>query len=65
MLTSVTLGEDVMRIGGNAFYNCTGLTAINFIGTKDQWDAISKGYNWDYNTGNYALHYVGEETSEE
>ena len=32
-----------------AFYGCTGLTRINFNGTKAQWSAISKGWYWREN----------------
>lgn len=55
-LTSVTIGKGVTSIGDYAFQNCIGLTNINFNGTKVQWNAISKGANWDSNTGNYTIH---------
>ena len=48
-LTSVTIGNNVTSIGGWAFRGCSGLTNINFEGTKAQWNAISKGYEWNYN----------------
>ena len=45
-LTSVTIGSGVTSIGLYAFSGCTGLTSITFNGTKAQWNAISKGYDW-------------------
>lgn len=48
-LTSVTIPDSVTSIGNDAFYYCSGLTNINFEGTKAQWNAISKGYRWNYN----------------
>ena len=48
-LTSVTIGNGVTSIGDKAFYNCTGLTSVIYKGTKEQWNAISKGPLWkDY-----------------
>ena len=44
------------EIGEAAFYNCSSLTSINFEGTKAQWNAISKGSGWNYNTGSYTVY---------
>ncbi len=46
-LTSVTIPNSVTSIGNYAFYGCSGLTSINFEGTKEQWNAITKGDNWN------------------
>ena len=45
-LTSVTIPDSVTSIGGYAFADCTGLTIIDFKGTKAQWEAIKKGNAW-------------------
>ena len=45
-LTSITIGNGVTSIVWYAFSGCTRLTSITFNGTKAQWNAISKGYNW-------------------
>lgn len=55
-LTSITIPDSVTSIGGGAFYECTSLTLITFNGTKAQWEAVNRGYNWNYNTGNYTIH---------
>ena len=55
-LTSVTIGNSITSIAAWAFSDCTNLTSINYSGTKAQWNAISKGYNWDNNTGNYTVY---------
>lgn len=57
-LTSVTMGNGVTSIGIDAFEYCTGLTDINYFGTKSQWNAITKGYNWNQDTGNYIVHCI-------
>ncbi len=54
-LTGVTVENGVGTLGSYAFYNCTGLTKIVFTGTKEQWDAITKEYNWNGNTGEYTI----------
>lgn len=55
-LTSATIPDSVTSIGVRIFYNCRGLTSITFNGTTTQWNAISKGNQWNYNTGNYTIH---------
>ena len=53
---SITIPSSVTNIGDYAFYGCTGLKDITFIGTQDQWNAISKGSDWNYKTGFYTIH---------
>lgn len=55
-ITSITISDSVTSIGDYAFYYCTELTSITFNGTKAQWNAIDKDYDWNYNTGNYVVH---------
>ena len=61
-LTSVTIPDSVTSIGFEVFENCTSLTSIKYRGTEEQWNAITKGTNWDSNTGSYAIiyNYTGE-----
>ena len=47
-LTSVTIPASVMKIGRFAFKGCTSLVEINFGGTEDDWKAISKEEDWNY-----------------
>ncbi|MBR2952005.1 MAG: leucine-rich repeat domain-containing protein, partial [Clostridia bacterium] len=56
-LTSVTIGNGVTSIGGSAFYYCDGLTSINYRGTEEEWNVITKGFDWDYKTGSYTITY--------
>lgn len=44
---SVTIPNSVTSIGENAFEYCKNLTEINFDGTIAEWNAITKGYNWN------------------
>ncbi len=55
-LTSVTIGNGVTSIGDWAFIYCDSLTSITYNGTKAQWNAISKGSDWNSYTGNYTIH---------
>ena len=47
-LTSIEIPDSVTSIGNSAFSLCSSLTSINFTGTKDEWQAISKGGSWKY-----------------
>ena len=55
-LTSITIPNSVTSIGNDVFRNCTRLTSITFNGTIAKWNAISKGTDWNNNTGNYTIH---------
>ena len=55
-LTSVTIPDSVTSIGEGAFYNCSSLTSITYQGTKAQWNAISKGLDWNDYTGDYKIY---------
>ena len=48
-LTSIEIPYSVTSIGEGAFLSCRSLTSINFNGTKEQWDAITKGSFWKDN----------------
>ena len=56
-LASVTIPVSVTYIGVQAFSSCTNLTTINYAGTEEQWDAITKDSSWDKGAGSYAITY--------
>ena len=49
-LTSVTIPASVTSIGESAFMDCYFLTSVTFKGTVSQWNSISKGSDWNYDT---------------
>ena len=46
-LTSVVIPDSVTSIGYKAFSYCTILTSINYDGTVEEWNAISKDEYWN------------------
>ena len=50
-LENVTIGVGVTSIGSWAFTNCGNLANIYYTGTEEQWNAITKGSNWNRNMG--------------
>ena len=56
-LTEIVIPDSVTSIGNYAFDYCRNLTSIKYRGTEEQWNAIIKGSNWDYNTGDYTITY--------
>ena len=50
-LTSVTIPNSVTHIGQSAFGLCTGLTQVNYLGTPEEWYAMSIG-----NAGSPVIH---------
>jgi len=46
-LESITIPSSVTRIGELAFSSCNSLGKITFSGTRAEWNAISKAYNWN------------------
>lgn len=55
-LTSITIPDSVTSIGHYVFERCSGLTEINYLGTKAQWDKFQRWSYWDYGTGDYVIH---------
>ena len=48
-MTEIVIPDSVTLIAGYPFSGCTSLTSITFEGTVEQWNAITKGYDWKYN----------------
>jgi len=40
-----------------AFSNCSQLKSIKYGGSVSDWNAITKGFDWNYSTGNYTITY--------
>ncbi len=56
LIASAWRGQSVTTIRLRAFENCTGLTRIDFNGTKAQWKAIKKYNFWCSYTGNFTVY---------
>ena len=61
-LTSISIPNSVTSIGNGAFNSCKNLANIYYKGTEEQWSAITKGTDWNYNmganvTGGTVIHY--------
>ena len=48
-VTSIVIPDSVTSIGEYAFSRCDSLISITFKGTVDEWNAIEKDHNWNYN----------------
>ena len=48
-LKSITIPNTITQLGQYSLYNNRSLTNIVFAGTKAQWNAVIKGYGWNYN----------------
>ena len=55
-LTSVSIPDSVTSIGDGTFTDCTGLTSISYTGTIAQWNAITKGFSWDFKVPATVVH---------
>ena len=47
LATEIEIPSTVTSIGNYAFYNCVSITSVKFLGTAEQWEAITKGTDWD------------------
>ena len=62
-IKSITLSNNITSIGANAFSGCISLETVYFRGIKSQWDAVSKGANW--NGGNAGIKVFWEKSTED
>ncbi len=64
---SVIIPESVTLIDYQAFYYAQMIKDIIYLGTEEQWNAITKGSDWDYQCGSYTenetytLHFLNGE----
>ena len=57
-INTIDIPKKVKNIGDHVFEHCYRLTAINYDGTMAKWNTITKGENWDNNTGDYIVYCV-------
>ena len=56
-LTTITLPKSFESFGNYAMLGCKALKTIRYRGSKNDWSAVIKGYEWDSETGAYKLSY--------
>ncbi len=54
-LESITLHQNITEIGAFALSGCPKLKTINFRGSKNKWNRIHKGTNWNIQTNRYEI----------
>jgi hypothetical protein len=64
-LTSVTIPDSVTSIGAWVFSDCRSLTSVYYIGTAEEWSAISIGFDNGYFTSATIYYYSESEPTEE
>ncbi len=57
-LETVYIPSSVKKINAYALSENENLKNIHFDGTKHEWSAIEKGYQWSYGIGDYTVHCV-------
>lgn len=53
---TIYIPKSVTKIGDKAFSGCSGLTTIVYEGSMEDWYKVTKGTQWNQNTGNYVIH---------
>ena len=59
-LKNITIPDSVKHIGEHSFADCYKLTSINYRGTEEQWNAISKGQYWKPPYSPITYNYTGK-----
>jgi hypothetical protein len=54
-LTEVTIPSDVTSVGEDAFFGCSSLAKIIYQGASKEWKEITKGTDWNSETGFYIV----------
>lgn len=62
-LTEVIIPDSVTSIKNDAFENCKNLKTIHYAGTKDQWNAIEKAFDWKAGSQEIMIDYSYQESS--
>ena len=64
-LETVTVGSSLTSIGDFAFFYCVKLTKINYTGTEEQWNKVTKGTSWNNTRGSENISIVFNYTSDQ
>ena len=56
MLSDITISQNTTYVGNYAFRGCTSLTNITYKGTTEQWNTITKDYNWNQECPDITVH---------
>ncbi len=58
-LKNIVIPSSVRSIGSCAFQWCYNIKEFKYLGTKEQWKAIYKGDDWDYDVGRWGYNAFG------
>ena len=56
-VTSIDIPNSMTLLDDNSLYGCTSLKSINYQGTEEEWNALTKGDSWDSDCGEYTVNY--------
>ena len=56
-LLSVVFGSGIQRIQANTFSMCEAVVEINYVGSEDEWNAITKDTGWQPRNDTYVINY--------
>ena len=59
-LSKVVFPKTLKTIHPYAFSNCRSLSQICFRGSREEWEAVEKGADWDKDTGKYRVLFEAE-----
>jgi hypothetical protein len=52
----ITIPATTYEIDSLAFSGCSSLTSIHYTGSKEQWQSILFGTDWDLDTADYTVY---------
>ena len=64
-LESIVIPKSVVSIGEMVFMSCDLLTSVNYAGTVEQWNNITKASGWNANEASYVIYCIDGEIAKD